>query len=62
MSRERYEDLILALERNRHKVSFFDTAEEAAEHIMSLVHDTTVGLGDSATLEAMNLAERLSRD
>ena len=62
MSRERYEDMIRALERNRYKVSFHDTAEAAADYIASSVHGTTVGLGDSATLEALNVAELLSRD
>ena len=54
--------MIRALERNRYKVSFHDTAEAAADYIASSVHGTTVGMGDSATLEALNVAELLSRD
>ncbi|MBQ9525982.1 MAG: lactate utilization protein [Fretibacterium sp.] len=62
MSRERYEGMIRALEHNLFKVAFFDTAEAAAEYIAGSIHGTTVGLGDSATLESMNIAELLSRD
>lgn len=54
--------MIQALGRKGYEASFFDTADEALEHIAGRICGTTVGLGDSATLEAMGLAERLAWD
>lgn len=46
---------------NRFLVSHFATAAEAADYLDSEIRGKTVGFGDSATLEAMGLAERLGK-
>ncbi|RQD68581.1 MAG: lactate utilization protein [Tindallia sp. MSAO_Bac2] len=54
------EKIIQSLKHNRYKVSCFETATAAADYIVRSVKNTTVGFGDSLTLEKMNLAQRLS--
>lgn len=55
-----YERIIRSLEHNGYKVSFFETSANAADYIVQQVNKVTVGFGDSATLAAMCLAQRLS--
>lgn len=62
MARAQYEGMIRALERGGYKVSFFETGAAATDYIAGSVQGTTVGLGDSATLEALGIAERLSKN
>lgn len=54
------EKLIQALKGNGYLVSFFPTAETAADYLAAQVQGCTVGFGDSATLAALKLAERLA--
>ena len=49
-----------ALKRRDYQVSCFDTAAEAAEYLDRAVDGKTVGFGDSVTLAAMGMYERLS--
>jgi L-lactate utilization protein LutB len=58
----KYEKIIKALIHNGYKVSYFENSNEAAKYIVDNVKNTTVGFGDSATLESMNLAELLSKN
>lgn len=41
-------------------VSCFETAKDASAYLKSKIHDTTVGMGGSMTLEEMGLYEMLS--
>ena len=54
------EKIIQSLEHNRYTVSCFETSLAAADYLVEHIRGVTVGFGDSATLEAMNLANRLS--
>ena len=47
-------------EKNRFTVKHFATKEEAADYLSETIRGKTVGFGDSATLAAMKIAERLS--
>jgi len=58
----KYEKIIKALIHNGYKVSYFENSNEAAKYIVDNVKNTTVGFGDSATLESINLAELLSKN
>lgn len=49
-----------ALVRKSYAASFFETKEEAASYLENAVSGKTVGFGDSATLQALNLHERLA--
>ena len=42
-----------ALERNRYAVRLFGTAAEAADYLEETIRGTTVGFGDSETLDAL---------
>ena len=47
-----------ALERNRYAVRLFGTAAEAADYLEETIRGTTVGFGDSETLDALELDKR----
>lgn len=49
-----------ALEHKRYRVSYFESAKEAAEYLDHEIDKKIVGFGDSATLASMELFERLS--
>lgn len=49
-----------ALRKRGYEVACFETAEEAAVYLDSKINGVTVGLGDSETLLALRLYERLS--
>ena len=49
-----------ALERNRYAVRLFGTAAEAADYLEETIRGTTVGFGDSETLDALELDRRLA--
>ncbi len=49
-----------AFQRNRYVCSVFETKEEAAAYLNEQIDGTTVGFGDSLTLQAMGLYEKLS--
>lgn len=51
--------LIRALENNRYAVRFFSTKEEAADYLDQSIDGKTVGFGDSVTLRAMQIPQRL---
>lgn len=53
--------LIQALENNNYKVSYFDSKEDAADYLDRNIDQKVVGFGDSMTLRAMNMDERLRR-
>lgn len=57
-----HKKIIKALKRLGYEVSYFMTAEEATAYLIESVRGQTVGFGDSATLAAMKLAERLSEN
>ena len=44
-----------AFKRNRFDCTIFETAEEAAAYLSQEIHDKTVGMGDSMTLENMKM-------
>lgn len=50
-----------AFKRNRFECSVFETAGEAAEYLDGKIDGETVGFGDSLTLQAMGIYEKLSR-
>lgn len=50
-----------AFKRNRFECSVFETAGEAAEYLDGKIDGETVGFGDSLTLQAMGMYEKLSR-
>ncbi len=58
----KYNKIIQAFTRNGYQVSYFETAAEAANYLEGCVNSMTVGFGDSATLAALKLAERLSNN
>lgn len=47
------------LKRNGFTVRYFETAQEAADHMVSALHGKTVGIGGSKTVEALGLYDRL---
>jgi len=51
---------IETLEGKGYKVSYFDTADEAAQYLNSNIDGRTVGFGDSETLNTLKLYELLS--
>lgn len=53
--------LMESLKKNRYEVSCFADKEAAAAYLDQAIDGKTVGLGDSATLLAMGLRERLSQ-
>lgn len=55
------EKLKEALIKKGYKVSFFTTAEEAAEYLDGQIDGVTVGFGDSMTMVDMGLRERLKK-
>ena len=50
-----------AFKCNRFECSVFETAGEAAEYLDGKIDGETVGFGDSLTLQAMGIYEKLSR-
>lgn len=50
-----------AFKRNRFECSVFETAGEAAEYLDGKIDGETVGFGNSLTLQAMGMYEKLSR-
>jgi len=48
-----------AFEKKGYTFRYFDTSAEAADYLDSQIHEKTVGFGDSQTLKAMGLYERL---
>lgn len=50
-----------AFKRNSFECSVFETAGEAAEYLDGKIDGETVGFGDSLTLQAMGIYEKLSR-
>lgn len=50
-----------AFKRNRFECRVFETAGEAAEYLDGKIDGETVGFGDSLTLQAMGIYEKLSR-
>lgn len=52
--------VIKAFERNNYTVKYFETAVEAADYIDSQIDGKTVGFGDSATMNKMELYKKLS--
>jgi L-lactate utilization protein LutB len=54
------EKIIDTLKLKGYTVSYFENAEDAAEHLNSIIDNKTVGFGDSATLSSLGLFERLS--
>lgn len=49
-----------ALEEKGYKVSYFNTAEEAAQYLNNNIDGRTVGFGDSETLNILKMYELLS--
>ncbi|WP_297017960.1 lactate utilization protein [uncultured Dialister sp.] len=49
-----------AFRRNRFECSVFETKEEAAEYLDHAIDGVTVGFGDSETLSAMGISDRLA--
>ena len=49
-----------AFRRNRYECQVFQTKEEAADYLNQKIDGTTVGFGDSLTLQAMGMYEKLS--
>ena len=54
------EKTIRNLEKNEFEVSYFGTGEEAAAYLDSRIDGKTVGFGDSETLRAMGVPEKLA--
>ena len=52
-------DAISNFKRNRFDVSYFQTGQEAADYLYDNIQGKTVGFGDSATLAALGMADRL---
>lgn len=52
---------IRSLERKYYKVSYFETAAEAAQYLDSQIDGRTVGFGDSNTIIKMGLYDMLSK-
>jgi hypothetical protein len=55
------DSLIKALENNNYSVSYFKTGKEAADYLDRSIDSKTVGFGDSCTLMALGVYERLSK-
>lgn len=53
------EKVLKSLRGNRYEASYFNTAEEAADYLDSKIDGKIVGLGDSQTLIALGLYEKL---
>ena len=58
--KERIERTLEAFRRNRYDVSLFQTKEEAANYLAREIAGKRVGFGDSETLRALRLYEKLS--
>ena len=56
------ERTIKNLEKNGFAVRYFETAEAAAEYLLSQLHGRTVGIGGSVTIEQLALYDRLCAD
>lgn len=56
-----YEKLMENLNKRGYEVSFFPTAQAAAEYLDKEIDGTSVGSGGSMTLQEMGLLERLGR-
>lgn len=54
------EKTITALKRNNYEVSFFKTAEDAAQYLDSSLNDKYIGFGDSDTMLQMSLFDRFA--
>jgi len=54
------EKTITTLKKNNYEVSFFKTAEDAAQYLDSSFNDKYIGFGDSDTMLEMNLFDRLA--
>lgn len=55
------QNLLQALQKNRYEVSYFADKEAAAQYLDAAIDGKTVGFGDSATLAALGLRERLNK-
>ena len=53
------ERTIKNLEKNGFTVRYFETAEAAAEYLLSQLHGRTVGIGGSVTIGQLALYDRL---
>ncbi len=53
------EKTIETLKKHGFTVSYFETKEEAAEHILARINGKTVGIGGSKTIEALGIYEQL---
>ena len=60
MEREREDAFVRTLAARGYEVMLFDDGAEAADYLDSSIDGKTVGFGDSETLMAMGLYERLS--
>lgn len=56
------ERTIKNLEKNGFTVRYFETAEAAAEYLLSQLHGCTVGIGGSVTIGQLALYDRLCAD
>lgn len=56
------ERTIKNLEKNGFAVRYFETAEAAAEYLLSQLHGRTVGIGGSITIGQLALYDRLCAD
>lgn len=56
------ERTIKNLEKNGFAVRYFETAEAAAEYLLSQLHGRTVGIGGSVTIGQLALYDRLCAD
>ena len=55
--REKY---LKALENKGYKASFFETGKQAADYLCSSIKGCTIGFGGSATVESLDLVNRLA--
>lgn len=49
------------LEKRGFAVSHFETKEKAAEYLLASIEDTTVGIGGSLTVDALDIYDKLSK-
>ena len=56
------EKVLEKLRKKNYTAAYFETKEEAAEHLCREITGKTVGFGDSVTLESMNMYQKLSED
>lgn len=56
------EKTIANLRKNGFTVTEFDTAQAAADYLAGSLHGKTIGMGGSATLEALGVYDRLAAD